>query len=202
MRLLTSTTSPFGRLAHATLIEADAAFEVELLNPWADPERLVALNPARRVPTLELGDGTVLTEAMVIAMYAADIAPGGSHLKERLTPERYGVAGRAFGMIEAAVYVMAGRKITSDDLSATEFDNHPVAERRRRAMREGLTQLDAMTRLLRDDRLGLPELLVVDAVQYMDFRFPGADWRPSMPNIDDWIRRVEHHPSVRATVPS
>ena len=97
---------------------------------------------------------------------------------------------------------MAGRKITSDDLSATEFDAHPVAERRRRALREGLTQLDGMTGLLREDRLGLPEILVVDAVQYMDFRFPRADWRPSIPNVDDWIGRVEHHPSVRDTVPS
>ena len=201
MHLMKSTTSPFGRLAHAMLIEAGAEFDVELLNPWADPPQLVELNPAKRVPTLRLDDGTVLTEAMVIAMYAADIAPYGSHLKAN-TPAQYEIMGLAFGATEAAVYMMAGRKITSDDLSNTAFDTHPVAERRRQTMQVALTRLDGMTGLLREDRLGLAELLVVDTVQYMDFRFPGADWRPSIPNLDAWIARVAHHKSVQDTLPS
>ncbi|MCC2113799.1 MAG: glutathione S-transferase N-terminal domain-containing protein, partial [Hyphomicrobiales bacterium] len=152
MHLMRSTTSPFGRLAHAMLIEAGGAFDVELLNPWADPPQLVALNPAKRVPTLRLDDGTVLTEAMVIAMYAADIAPEGSHLKQN-TPAQYEIMGLAFGAMEAAVYIMTGRKIISDDLAKTEFDAHPVAERRRQTMRVALCRLDGMTDRLREDRL-------------------------------------------------
>lgn len=202
MKLMKSTTSPFARLAHMALIEAGADCEIELLNPWADPEQLVARNPARRVPCLELDDGTILTEAMVIAMYAADIAPGGSHLKSN-TPQGYEICGLAFGVIEAAVYMMTGRKLFSDDLGVTEFDEtHPVAERRRNAMQVGLTRLDGMVDRLSEDKLGLPELLVVDAVQYMDFRFPGSDWRPEIPNLDAWIERVGSHKSVSETIPS
>ena len=201
MHLMKSTTSPFGRLAHAMLMEAGADFEVELLNPWADPAQLVALNPAKRVPTLRLDDGTVLTEAMVIAMHAADIAPEGSHLKAN-TVAHYAIVGMAVGVIEAAVNVMVGRKLTSDDLGNPEFDAHPVAERRRETMRVGLGALDARVGDLREDRMGLAEILVVDAVQYMDFRFPGAAWRPDIAALDAWIRRVSHHPSIRETVPS
>lgn len=201
MHLMKSTTSPFGRLAHMMLIEAEADFGVELLNPWADPAQLVALNPAKRVPTLQLADGTVLTEAMVIAMHAADIAPAGSHLKHN-TPAQYEIMGLAFGAIEAAVYIMTGRKIVSDDLANTAFDAHPVAERRRETMQVALTRLDAMVDRLGEAKLGLAELLAVDAVQYMDFRFPGAAWRPRIPNLDAWIARVSHHPSVKDTLPS
>lgn len=202
MKLMKSTSSPFGRLAHMSLIEAGAEYEVELLNPWADPEPLVELNPARRVPCLQLDDGTVLTEAMVIAMYAADIAPEDSHLKSR-TPQDYQICGLAFGVIEAAVYMMTGRKLFSDDLGVTAFDEtHPVADRRRTAMQVGLTKLDGMVDRLSTDRLGLAELLVVDAVQYMDFRFPNSDWRPSIPNLDAWIARVSTQPAVSETTPS
>ena len=197
-----STTSPFARLAHMALIEAGATYDVDLLNPWADPDRLVERNPAKRVPCLELDDGTILTEAMVIAMYAADIAPEGSHLKAN-TPQGYEICGLAFGVIEAAVYMMTGRKLFSDDLGVTEFDDtHPVAERRRNTMKVSLGRLEGMTDRLREDKLGLPELLVVDAVQYMDFRYPDNPWRPEIPNLDAWIERVGHHKSVSETIPS
>ena len=201
MKLIKSTTSPFARLAHMALIEAGADVEVVLLNPWADPEQLVSRNPAKRVPCLELDDGTVLTEAMLIAAYAADVAPDGSHLKHT-TPQGYEIAGLAFGVIEAAVYMMTGRKLFSDDLGVTEFDKtHPVAERRRDTMKVSLRRLDGMVDRLSTDALGLPELLVVDAVQYMDFRFPDSDWRPEIPALDAWIARVSDRPSVRETLP-
>lgn len=201
MKLMKSTTSPFGRLAHAMLIEAGATLEVELLNPWADPEPLVRRNPARRVPTLLLDDGTVLTEAMLIAMHARDIAPDGSHLK-RPGPGSYEIAGLAHGVIEAAVYIMTGRKITSDDLGNPAFDSHPVAERRRRAMIDGLSRIEGMADRLGEGQIGLAEIGVVDAVQYMDFRFPDAAWRPPIPALDAWIGRVADRPSLQRTIPS
>lgn len=202
MKLMKSTTSPFARLAHMALIEAQADFEVELLNPWADPDQLVQLNPAKRVPCLQLDDGTILTEAMVIAMYAADIAPDGSHLKSN-SPQDYEICGLSFGVIEAAVYLMTGRKLFSDDLAVTDFDDtHPVAERRRDTIKVSLGRLDGIVDRLSEDNLGLAELLVVDAVQYLDFRYPDNPWRPEIPNLDAWIDRVSGHKSVSETIPS
>ena len=201
MKLLKNTTSPFARLAHAMLIEAGATVQVELLNPWADPDALTRVNPARRVPTLILDDGTILTEAMLIAQHAVRLSPAESHLRAD-DPQQLSIAGLGFGVIEAAVYIMTGRKIISDDLAVTEFDSHPVAERRRRAMAEGLTQLEARADCLSHQRLGLAELIVADAIQYIDFRFPHAGWRPAIPRLDDWLRDAMAHPSLRDTVPS
>ena len=201
MKLMKSTTSPYGRLAHAALIEAGAEPEIELLNPWADPAQLVERNPARRVPTLVLDDGTVLTESHVIAAFARDIAPEGSHLKSPAT-KSYEIAGLAQGVIDAAVYIMTGRKITSDDLANPAFDAHPVADRRRRAMVEGLLRLETMADRLSETEIGLAEIGVVNAIQYIDFRFPSADWRPEIPALDAYVVRAMARPSLRRTIPS
>ncbi|TBN38339.1 hypothetical protein EYE42_12995 [Paracoccus subflavus] len=201
MKLLKNTTSPFARLAHAMLIEAGAAPEVELVNPWADPEALTEANPARRVPALILDDGTILTEAMLIARHATAISPQGSHLRDD-DPAKLAIAGLGFGTIEAAVYIMTGRKIVSNDLAVTDFDRHPVADRRRGAMRDSLTRIEAQADRLSHDRMGLAELIVADAIQYLDFRFPGADWRPAIPRLDAWLRDAMAQPSVRDTVPT
>jgi glutathione S-transferase len=201
MKLMKSTTSPYARLAHAMLIEAGADFRIDMINPWADPSQLVAANPARRVPTLLLDDGTILTEAMLIAIYAADIAPEGSHLKVA-RPRQHEIAGRAWGVVEAAVHIMVGRKIVSDDLANTEYDSHPVARRRFDTMVNGLSALEKMAADLSDAHLGMAELCVADAIEYMDFRFPGAAWRPEIPALDGWLLRAAHHPSIRDTVPS
>ncbi len=202
MKLMKSTTSPYGRMAHAMLIEAQVEpLEVELLNPWADPPQLLDLNPASRVPTLVLDDGTVLTESLVIAMFARDAAPPGSHLKSARA-QGYAVAGLAFGVIDAAVNIMAGRKITSDDLADPAFDTHPIAERRRRTMVTGLGRLEPMVDALDADAPGVAEIALVDAVQYMDFRFPGAPWRPSIPRIDAFAQGLAGRRSIAETVPS
>ncbi|MEX1233770.1 MAG: glutathione S-transferase N-terminal domain-containing protein [Roseovarius sp.] len=201
MKLMKSTTSPYARLAHAMLIEAGEAFDLDILNPWADPEQLVAANPARRVPTLILDDGTVMTEAMLITDYAAKHAPEGSHLKA-ISPVQYEIAGRAWGITEAAVHVIIGRKIVSDDLAATEYDSHPVARRRYASMMNGLTQLESLAGDLSDRHMGIAEISAANALDYVDFRFPKADWRPDIPALDAWRARNAHHPSLAETVPS
>jgi glutathione S-transferase len=201
MKLMKSTTSPYARLAHALLIEARAGIEVDIINPWSDPAQLVKANPARRVPTLLLDDGAVLTEAMLIAMYAAEIAPEGSHLKI-ITPQEYEIAGRAWGVLEASVHIIIGRKIVSDDLENTAYDDHAVARRRYDSIVNGLVALEPLADALRDTQLGLAELCVAVAIEYMDFRFPHAAWRPAIPALDNWLARVAHHPSIRNTVPS
>ena len=55
MRILTNTTSPYARIARIGL--AEKGFDLsgtQVLNPWADPPDLLALNTAARVPTLQL----------------------------------------------------------------------------------------------------------------------------------------------------
>ena len=70
MRVLTNTTSPYARIARIAL--AEKGFDLggtEIVNPWGDEAGLIKLNPASRVPTLELDSGLPLTESLLIVTW-------------------------------------------------------------------------------------------------------------------------------------
>jgi glutathione S-transferase len=93
MILIGQFDSPFVRRVGITLRHYGVAFEHR---PWAvfrDAEKIGALNPVRRVPTLVLGDGTVLTETFVCLEVLDDIQA--SVDASRLLLPRTGAARRA-----------------------------------------------------------------------------------------------------------
>jgi glutathione S-transferase len=60
--------------------------------PWSvfgDAERLSALNPAVRVPTLVLDDGTVLTDSHAMIDYLDSLVPEDSAMFPRREPDRH-----------------------------------------------------------------------------------------------------------------
>jgi glutathione S-transferase len=58
--------SPFVRRVAVALRHYELVYEHRPWSVWGDAERIAALNPLRRVPTLVLNDGTVLGESFVI----------------------------------------------------------------------------------------------------------------------------------------
>ncbi|EAU40839.1 probable glutathione S-transferase [Fulvimarina pelagi HTCC2506] len=201
MKLFKNATSPFARVAHAMLMEAGAHPEIDVVNQWESPDRLVDRNPAQRIPTLELDDGSILTEALIIARHAADIAPDGSHLKT-MTVTDYEISGFAFGVFDSAVYTLNGRKIVSGEFGDSAFDGSEMGQRRRRSMVNGLQRLEGMTDKLSTSDIGLAEISTVTALHYVKLRFPDADWMPATPNLDAFAERVSERPSIGKTMPN
>src|SRR5215471_4717321 len=81
MRLLYSAGSPFARLVRIALLETglDARVtkhEVTRARLYSPESDVLALNPVGRVPTLELDDGTILTESKLILDYIDALNPG------------------------------------------------------------------------------------------------------------------------------
>ena len=71
MKILSNTTSPFARVARIALIEKGVLAEgLRMMNPWGEDAEMARLNPASRVPTLELPSGVPLTESL-------GVEPGG-----------------------------------------------------------------------------------------------------------------------------
>ncbi len=74
MKLYLNDTSPFSRVVVASaLLSGCTTLTFEWVDPWRSPENLKALNPFCLIPTLELDDGTVLTESLCICQHLIEI---------------------------------------------------------------------------------------------------------------------------------
>jgi len=202
MQLLANTTSPYVRIARASLIEKGLDIAPTIVDPWADDARLRAANAATRVPTLVLDDGTPLAESMAIVMWLESTRPAPAHAA-LIGPDAAGVlsrAGVALGVIDAAVHTIIIRKVTAPVL----FDETPVGLRRRRTMAEGMQRLEALAAAHPMDGSATPKLdaiCAITAIDYLNFRFTDAPWLPAMPALNALSQRLRSRHSFAQTMP-
>jgi glutathione S-transferase len=207
MQLLANTTSPFVRIARVALIEKGLDIAPTLVDPWADDPRLRAANPATRVPTLVLDDGTPLTECALIVHWleATRPPPDWPSLVGDNAARAAGVlsrAGIAFGAIEASTITIITRKVTAPVL----FDETPVGLRRRRTMAEGMLRLDALA-----ETIGIPRaptkaptldaIAAVTLFDYQQLRFAGQPWLPAVPRLRALAEAWHARDSFKRTMP-
>lgn len=196
MKLFLNTTSPYARIARVALWEKGFDdVQTQVVDPWGDDPALLAVNPAARVPTLVTDDGQTLTESLLIVLWLERVRPEPSLLgaDPAGTVARAGVA---MGVMDAAVHTLIGRKI-----AGPSFDGSPVGLRRRRSMAEGLKRLDADAPEPGDGTPNLAAIAATVALDYVLFRFPGAEWMPAVPGLERLQRRMHARPSIEQTMP-
>ncbi|UIJ72490.1 glutathione S-transferase family protein [Aurantimonas sp. HBX-1] len=201
MRLYKNPTSPFARIAHAALIEAGVAdLDVRVVDQWADPAELLAVNTAGRVPCLLLDDGTAIAECLLIAAYAEQLraARGGA---AGWDPACLSLTGTALGVCDAAVQTMVGRRILSGGFQDTGFDGAELGRKRRRAMIEGLQVVEAALAGRDASDLDLGLITAIVALDYVDMRFSAAGWLPPTPRLRALRSCFADRPSLAATRP-
>src|SRR5210317_32784 len=125
MHLYINTTSPFVRIVRLAIEEKGLAdkVELEIVDPWADPDAFLKANPAGRVPVLTTDDGHVIAEAHLILRYLDEIAQPSVFPSEDLAATLE-IAAVALGATEASTAIIIGRK------SSTEFDTDMVGSKR------------------------------------------------------------------------
>ncbi|MBW3696854.1 glutathione S-transferase [Vibrio sp. T187] len=73
MHLYLNDTSPFSRVVVATaLLSRCAPLTLVWVDPWSSPTNLKKVNPFCLIPTIELEDGSSLTESLCICQYLID----------------------------------------------------------------------------------------------------------------------------------
>lgn len=198
MRLFYSTTSPYARLVHLALREKGVKFELVAADPWADDAALREVNPATRVPTLLLDDGTALTESLLILAWLDREFPRPALFGDARSMER---AGLAMAVIDAAVHTIITRKVTAP----APFDDTPIGLRRRRTMVEAVRRLEqAVQQHCAGAAAAQPTLDVLAATvatDYLDLRFAHAPWRVDTPALDAWLADVRRRPAFADTTP-
>jgi glutathione S-transferase len=202
MQLLANTTSPYVRIASICLIEKGLNIAPTLVDAWADDPRLLQANAASRVPTLILEDGTALTESLLIVQWLEQTRTLPVY-ESLIGSDPEGVLSRtgiAFGVIDAAVHTIITRKVTAPVL----FDETPVGLRRRRTMAEGMQRLETIAAqglMAADDIPRLDAIAAVTAIDYLDFRFAGESWMPSLPLLASVSLRLRDRRSFSETMP-
>jgi glutathione S-transferase len=73
-------------------------------------------------------------------------------------------------------------------------------ERQRTVVNRGLDWLEQHAASL-DDTVTIGNITVAIVGDYLDFRFPGDDWRQGRPKLAEWQKRFATRASLKATYP-
>jgi glutathione S-transferase len=194
MILIGQYDSPFVRRVGIALRLYGMGFEHRPWSAFSDAQKLRALNPLTRVPTLVLEDGDVLTESHMILDYLDSRVPEEKALFPRAEPARH----RALAL--AALSTGLGEKGTS---LFYERRYHEVASEAWTARCRA--QLGATLELLEAKRVAAPGPYFGDRIGHADIalacvlRFL-AD---ALPGIVDWARlsALEAHSKRHEAMP-
>ncbi|MDX1634585.1 MAG: glutathione S-transferase N-terminal domain-containing protein [Marinobacter sp.] len=188
MQLYLNQTSPYARVARIVAVEKGLLDRVELewVDPWANREELIAVNPASRIPVLTTDDGEALSESLLIALYLDE---QGASNRLVPAPERARVlalAGRGQALADAAFNTVIGRKH-----EGLKSDDTVLGQRRLVAMRRLLAELaHGVDRPVMEMPLNLGHIVLAVALDYLDFRLPELAWRDKHPALATWADPV------------
>ena len=196
MRILTNTTSPYARIARIALAEKGLDLGgTQIVNPWSDDAEMLRLNPASRVPTLELDTGVPLTESLLIVAWLERKIPKPSLLDGDLDAI-ISRSGLAMGVIDGMANIITGVMQMDPNWGETR-----VGLKRRRTIVTGLRRLEADPPVYVG---GAPDLSVITAavaVDYLRLRFKDAPWVEPIPKLEALRDAVDERPAFASTRP-
>lgn len=201
MLLHWSPRSPFVRkvmiVAHELGL-ADRLRTVRTVVAAATPNlELMKENPQSRLPTLRLGDGTVLYDSPVICEYF-DFLRGGAKLFPTAPAERWTALRRQAlgdGMLDTLLTWRTEQLRPAGRRSAEHID----AWRLKTITSVGALEDEADA--LASSAFSIGHIALGVALGYIDFRFAELDWRKPHPRIAAWHKTFNARPSVRANEP-
>lgn len=196
MRILTNTTSPYARIARIALAEKGFDLgDTQVVNPWTDNDEMLRLNPASRVPTLQLESGLPLTESLLIVAWLERKIPTPSLLDGDLDLI-VSRAGLSMGVIDAMANIITGVMQMDPDFGETK-----VGLKRRRTIVNGFRRMEADPPAYDG---GVPDISVITtvvAVDYVRLRFKDAPWVEPIPKLDALRDATAARLSFAKTIP-
>lgn len=198
MKLYLSPTSPFARKVRVAILEKNLGDHTDwaMLDPWADPKELLALNPLSQVPTLATDDGTVLvgSESILGALEMLFPDPALFPAGRAACLDTLATAGLAHGLIECGVTVLLERRRPAAQQSTKNIKRKQAAATR--TLKTLAERFDRSSKNFYLDGIGL-----ACALAWLDFRLPDFKWRSTHPDLANWLDEVARRPSMQASAP-
>lgn len=190
MKLFYSPTSPYARKVLVAAYERGIGNALELVevNPWKDPEELLAISPFCKVPTLSTEQDGVITESTTICEYLDSVGGAPSLLQ----PKRLEIltrVGTAQGLKDASVTSVVEARRPAESQSSSWI------ERQRNAIVRAIPRIPTPP----SGRFDLGDIGLACALAYLDLRLKDLDWRKLQPRLGPWLEEVSTRPSMQAT---
>jgi len=199
MKLTGSKTSPYVRKVRVQAIEGgywDRIQFDEVGTLPTDPNAAIA-NPLKKVPALELDDGTVLFDSRVVCEYL-DGALGGGAAFPVSGPERWtALRGQALGdgLLDAALLVRYETTLRPDE---RRWDDWAAGQMGK--VDGALADLEWQAAGF-GERIDIGTITAACALGYLDFRYKDKGWREDCPALTAWYAAFSARPSMQQTVP-
>jgi glutathione S-transferase len=201
MRLLYTAGSPFARLVRIALLECDLdacvtkqeLTRARLYSPESD---VLELNPIGRVPTLELDDGTILTESKLILDYVDALNKGPKLLPRDGSDGWRTLAemGQAWGLLEGIVTWL--RALTPPE---SQRPAEAIAREASRVNRAADALEAAVAGGAYAGRLNAAHIVLGTALGLVEPRLPVWRWRDGRPGLSGWHDAIAARASFRMT---
>lgn len=194
MKLYGGASSPYVRKCRVAARElgiADRIEEAPMPTYGADPDTpLAGMNPAVRVPTLEMDNGEFLYDSRIILRYLNEQAGGALYPAGDWEVQRK--ESLAEGLLDAALLVRFETALRPAEKQWQEWIGGQSAKIN--------SILDAMEQ-------EAASLTAIDAAAigtgcalgYLDFRFPDWGWRNGRPGLAHWFENFNARPSMQST---
>jgi len=200
LKLIATTTSPYGRKVRIALAEKKFEYELSEVTPWAPDNPVHAWNPLGKVPVLLLDDGTHVYDSRVIVEYLDTVSPVSRLIPE---PARQRIMVRriealADGINDAAIAIVLESRRPQKQQSAAWI------ARQRQKIEAGVAEL---SRELGDrqwcngEGYTLADIAAGCALGYLAFREAELGWAHDFTNLKKLVERLSKRPAFSDTVP-
>ena len=201
MRLLYSAGSPFARMVRIALLETGlnarvTKQEVTRVRLYSAESEVLALNPVGRVPTLELDDGTILTESKLILDYIDARNPG-----PKLLPRDGSDGWRTLAEMGQASGLLDGIVTWLRALPAQQQVSAVVAREATRVNRAADALEVAVANGAYTGPLNAAQIVLGTALGLVEPRLPVWKWREGRVGLSAWYDTIARRPSFQSTVP-
>ncbi len=191
MLLLCTANSPYSRIIRVVAMELGLDLPIEIVGVRNRADRLLAFNPAGKVPTLLLDDGNVLAESRPICEYLERVAQRRVLAEISDGPGRQ-LEGIANGFVDGvAVWVREARRKTEDQ----SRDILALEEARAKRCIQYFEKLDLPT-----SPLNFALISLFSGLDLMTLRVHGS-WSEESPELAEWHSTLGEMDVFRSTRP-
>lgn len=203
MRLFYSVGSPYARVVRIALLETGldvqvTKLEVTRVRLYSPESEVLVFNPIGRVPTLELDDGTILTESKLILDYIDAFNSGPKLLPRDGTDGWRTLAemGQASGLLDGIVTWLRGL-LPPQPQRASEV----IARETERVNRAADALEQAVINGAYAGPINAASIVLGVALGLVEPRLPVWKWRARRPALSAWYDAIAARPSFQSTVP-